>query len=506
MKYSFPHYGSVHDIGLDKFFVHYWSTSQMYVYKTQSKQHSSVIAFDATGSLVKKLKRPQGVSGHIFLYEGVLIPGNTEEAMKVPVVQMLSEKHDINAIAYWLTEWKRAGAPLPKETVCDFSMALLGAIVRAFTPYPDLVTYINQCFGVLMEKESSKLPPCFVRVDVAHCIKLVTRWECLRKKVKRVKEFYIRAVAQLITSVSLTDAKDLIKAIFIVALSEAEGCDEMGKTLMSESSKVFLKKRIAEGCVALPAEEFEDETDIPEPKEKLDACSTDLKQWVVNLRDECKLLAADNGDRDNLHFLPAIVPHITRLCCYLPLWTGVLVPFFKTFNVTASSASVEAEFKNLKHSVLKHETLPMRVDKFLIHHLSFIEGRMRISAARDNVSQMFPPTVCDDTVKAETGPASKESIYPADDKVVENWRGLAIPPKKRRSTYLSPCTEWLHADTSVLTKKAKLGLIRNGNIRDLQPVKVCGHTVRVTNTCAFDAFCQCLCSAFCDSTFYSSYV
>lgn len=56
MKYASLYYGSVHDIGLDKFSVHYWSTSQMHVYKTQSKQHSSVVAFDATGSLVKKTK------------------------------------------------------------------------------------------------------------------------------------------------------------------------------------------------------------------------------------------------------------------------------------------------------------------------------------------------------------------------------------------------------------------------------------------------------------------
>ncbi len=42
------------------------------------------------------------------------------ESSSVPVVQMLSERHDVNAITHWLTEWIRAGAPTPKEVVSDF--------------------------------------------------------------------------------------------------------------------------------------------------------------------------------------------------------------------------------------------------------------------------------------------------------------------------------------------------------------------------------------------------
>ncbi|TTF71937.1 hypothetical protein Baya_15120 [Bagarius yarrelli] len=70
----------------------------------------------------------------------------------IPVVQMLTENHTISSTSNWLNEWQRAGASPPKEAVCDFSLALLGALVKAFTPYPDLKTYINQCFGVLTKK------------------------------------------------------------------------------------------------------------------------------------------------------------------------------------------------------------------------------------------------------------------------------------------------------------------------------------------------------------------
>ncbi len=72
LKYSVPHNGSIHDIGLDRFFCHYWAPSQMQVYQIKSKCSGSIVSFDATGSVVKRLRRPCGNSGHVFLYQGVL--------------------------------------------------------------------------------------------------------------------------------------------------------------------------------------------------------------------------------------------------------------------------------------------------------------------------------------------------------------------------------------------------------------------------------------------------
>lgn len=132
---------------------------------------------------------------------------------------------------------------MPKEAVCDFSLALLGALVKAFTPYPDLKTYINQCFGVLARKpEDSKLPPCFIRVDVAHCIKLISWWECLRQRGNRVREFYLQAMAQLLQSDTLEDTRELIHSIAVVAFSESEGNDYKGLPVVSETCKTQLKR------------------------------------------------------------------------------------------------------------------------------------------------------------------------------------------------------------------------------------------------------------------------
>ncbi|CAL9701890.1 unnamed protein product [Knipowitschia caucasica] len=516
LKYSAPHSGNIKDIGLDKFFCHYWSHTQMHNYKTLSKQSHQTVTFDATGSVVKKLVRPNGKSGHIFLYQGVLTGPNSSS---IPVVQMLSERHNAVAIAQWLTEWIRAGAPVPKQVVSDFSLAFLGALVKAFTPHPDLKSYINECFGVLQGNQCAKLPPCFVRVDVAHCIKMICQWECLKKKTPRIKHFFVRAMAQLIKSQSLKHAKKLIHAITVVALSEAKGSDSFGIPLTSELCKKYLKAQIAEESVVIPVEEGKG----LENGDPCDPIHTDLRQWVTDICEESRSVAAANGDRDNIHYLPEIIPQIIRLVSLLPLWTGVMVPFFKSNDVTASSAVVEAEFKNLKHGLFKHEKLPIRVDRFIACHLSFIEGNMRICAAKHKEdatsesvaetpakpSPMYPQSVeskeKDAACPCEKSDAAMKVGCTQEEEPVENWRGLALPPKKRkRTSYLSPCTEWLHVDPSMKRRRVSVGLLKNGN--NQQPVKHSKSSISMLNTCAFDAFCECLCCAYCDSSSFENVV
>jgi len=89
--------GTIHSIALDPFFVHYWTVEQVAIYM----QYPNYISIDATGSLVKKLKLPNGeLSSHIYLYQIVC---KTPTA-KMPVFQMLSAAQHTNAILYWLFE------------------------------------------------------------------------------------------------------------------------------------------------------------------------------------------------------------------------------------------------------------------------------------------------------------------------------------------------------------------------------------------------------------------
>lgn len=95
---------------------------------------------DATGSIIKKLCNVDGsMSKHIFLYQCVINCKNGQFS----VCQMVSESHNTNSIHFWLAEWIRSGAPVPKEVICDSSRALLIAIIRAFTGYLTIEDYAS---------------------------------------------------------------------------------------------------------------------------------------------------------------------------------------------------------------------------------------------------------------------------------------------------------------------------------------------------------------------------
>lgn len=183
--------GSIHQVCAKPFIVNYWTPCQLVVYKTISKTYVR-LSIDATGSIVKKVKRTkEGIlSSHIFLYEAVV----SSNAYQTSVTQMLSEKHDTFTIFSWLMLWMKDGVSAPQETVCDFSMALLGAITRAFCGGMTIRTYIESCLEILTEKKLSiKQLTCFVRIDIAHLIKIVCRWKCWKgTKTYHLKEFFVR--------------------------------------------------------------------------------------------------------------------------------------------------------------------------------------------------------------------------------------------------------------------------------------------------------------------------
>lgn len=164
------------------------------------------------------------------------------------VSHMLSERHDNNSIYYWLIEWIRDGAPCPKQIITYMSLALMAAVVRAFTQYNNLKSYISACFKLLIYAKED-LPTCFIRCDVAHIIKLITTWKPLQAVDKIVKDFIIRAIAQMVLSDDLEDIKRLLHSFFCLIFSKTDCCLENGVNTASENRRQFLRQRIATGVI-----------------------------------------------------------------------------------------------------------------------------------------------------------------------------------------------------------------------------------------------------------------
>lgn len=351
----------IHNIGLDPIFVHYWTNHQLNVYRKYSIESDACIFVDATGSIVKKLCKVDGsMSKHIFLYHCVINCKNGQFS----VCQMMSESHNVNSIYFWLAEWLRSGASVPKEVVCDSSKALLIAIVRAFTGYLTIEDYADAF------NKNSNLPKCYIRIDVAHFIKLYVK--ICKILNKRVRTFYLGAIGQLILCRNIIKAKEIVKSIFTIALSETDGNSKSGHSTHCDLERIKLTNLMTASNVDLEncetdnndsaifeTENEDNETNIFNPFEN--SWTTWSKQILFEVKSS---IASDVGDRINPHYFPQIVERLVIDIRLLPLWTNIYTDQFGYGRVPASSASVESEFNKLKSLLLKNCPL-MRIDSFL---------------------------------------------------------------------------------------------------------------------------------------------
>lgn len=241
MKYEEKYCSSIHKIGLDPFYIFYWTPSQTIIFNDYiRKQNYSKLYIDATGTLCKKIERPNNnISGNIFLYQGVIHTGS--QSGQIPITQMLSECHNINQINYWLSDWMRY-AKLPNIIICDHSLALLGGISRSIAGEVNLKTYMDKSFSIVSMKSNSTLKT-FIRVDYAHVMKFVSNWSCFKGTNIDVKKFYLKLISRVVMCTTLKNAEIVIKNVLITSNSLYEGYNDDNSPSESEKSKILLKKK-----------------------------------------------------------------------------------------------------------------------------------------------------------------------------------------------------------------------------------------------------------------------
>ncbi|KAL5237552.1 hypothetical protein ACI65C_004962 [Semiaphis heraclei] len=81
----------------------------------------------------------------------------------------------------------------------------------------------------------------------------------------------------------------------------------------------------------------------------------------------------------NAYFLIDFGKNMFKLCSTFPIWSNVMMDLFGCPNITASSAPIESDFNNLKNRILKNESKPMKVDRFVVTHLNSLNGSMKIA-------------------------------------------------------------------------------------------------------------------------------
>lgn len=363
--------GLIHDVGSLPFHVCYSTQAQLYAYKEYCRLNKkSLICIDSTGSIVRQLERNGQKCGHIFLYAIVINFDNTT----IAVHQMLSEKHTTEFIELWLRQWQRNGAPKPKQVVCDFSRALLSAISLAFNNQT-IKSYVEDSFNAISRRGVRKNPDTIIRVDVAHLIVAVCRWNCW-KFVRQIyiKEFFIRCIALMVECVTFSDFQKIFFLTCVVGLQIHQDVEiDHAEVQTAKDARKELEKEIAERGININVPSAADEFEYPKVQsvtecDEVDQNSNRIGDWVDEQVTRVKKVQR-NGEELNPFFLPEFIDMLSLRAKEFPLWTRVGMDYDTPH---ATSSYVEGYFNDIKTRVLK--TGPMRVGKFLITHARDIHG------------------------------------------------------------------------------------------------------------------------------------
>lgn len=232
---------------------------------------------------------------------------------------MISEKQDTLTISNWLTRWLNVGVSIPHEIVCDYSAALLGAVTKAFCNL-SLQCYVDKYFSLLIEPgKENTLPKCYVRIDVAHMIKIFCRILYFKGiHNKNLKHFYVRCLQLLLTSVAFEKFTDILKTVLTVSMSETNGWWNR-KPTPAESGRKMLLGQIkgidihGEDMTDINSEV--DESVLDEEKYDYDEPIDGIKEYLKEIEQISITQSKIKGNRDLVYFIPNV--YKTILCLFI---------------------------------------------------------------------------------------------------------------------------------------------------------------------------------------------
>lgn len=541
-KHNSKHSGSIHSIGIDPFFAHYWTNHQISIYKDLSNDYIK-LSIDATGSLIKKQKRTslELLTANIFLYEGII----STNYGNIPVTQMISEKHDTLTIFNWLASWMAARLRPPNEVICDNSRALLAAISRAFFKGGNINSYINHVFDLLTERKK-EIPETYIRLDVAHMINIFCRIKCLSGITnKNLKEFYVRGFRLLLTSEDLDSFKKILENLMTIMLSETDGWTNDNAPTPSEIAREYILNLI-KGINTIDSStntiftNFDDNdvdsSDIADNDDD-DADNKDndsaISVFLGNIKKESLKNSLIQGNRISAYYLPELVQHTLRLCKHFPLWSNVLRSIFQSPFQRASSAAVENDFKELKTQILKFDVCPMTADRFVITHLESIDSNVKLFKSkqlRNNTvieqSKLYLQNEETNEIENKSDDQQEESDEKGSEagesdnsiNAIENWKGKGKESQEntliqnyndlkkvhRKTKYMSPTKEIDKLLSTRKTRSTNSNLLINGN--KATPIILSKKRFLVQNTCPFDAVAVLIAIAYTDIPTYQKYI
>lgn len=263
--------------------------------------------------------------------------------------------------------------------------------------------YMSSCFSAVNNSnteifKSDRPVDTYVRVDVAHLIKLVCRRKCFDKKHPDIKAFFVRCVALMTSCQSFKKFVSILLLTLTVSIQQYKGYYDTGLSSPAEEARKKLENYIAtethhrnidiDHIDSTNRDKNTDNDTILDIDDKEDDYSIEIHCWVKDLKMQAEIDSDKKASRLNAFYLPEFYKQITKLCLEFPLWSGVLAPVCNSEHVRATSAHCETYFKDLREYIFKNVRTPMRADKFIKMHLQSIDGTTKIASAAIITSNM----------------------------------------------------------------------------------------------------------------------
>lgn len=390
LQYTNQYAGTIHDIGYNPFFVLYGTPGQrsIYLQYLDLMKDSSFITIDASSSIVLQLKRPHGLkSAHIFLFCVVISFGGKV----MSAFQFLTESQENEMIEYALKRWLRLVCRKPNVIVQDYQRGLLTANSNAFNGVP-IKKYVDSAFLSITQNNgvAGDYVSTFIRVDVAHLIHLVCRWECLKRHhthTRLIRDFFIRCVALLVDCQNLADFHEIFGLTCVVALQDYKDppVNQFARTAKDARKKLegYISSRNVDinGYLTILEEIEKNDRPVPNiPDEDLEELTTytmsRIELYINNIVTEATVQNGV-GQEINGFQLNKFVTNLQRIGKEFPLWSAVGMPFF-----AEHGTSSESNFNEIKNRVLKDYPNNIRVDKFVAKHLTDLMGATMLLSSK----------------------------------------------------------------------------------------------------------------------------
>ena len=250
--------GFIRFFAVQPFQVHMYLHEQLMAFIKANKNHSGVLYFDATGSLVQKIP---GQNQRIFLY--ALVMENPIEGRSVlPVGEFLSNDHHSSEIKHFLgflcNNLKKLTTKfIPRRIETDLSWAMIQGVTQTFNEQ-NVKAYLDFVWGVLNRKVGIKeiKSKCYPHVCSAHMIQIFIRTLELKNIDKGLKDFTIRCLCCLLNSTSLSKAKQTFSLMCDVFLPKGQN-KHMKKGLKALTELIRQSKDFDMDLDAVEEEELE---------------------------------------------------------------------------------------------------------------------------------------------------------------------------------------------------------------------------------------------------------